>query len=72
MGINNADTSRILVNPAVSPIFITTANLYLYLFCVSISLILTRFYNAAFSEKKKSLFNLLFQIRPENQSASLP
>ena len=30
------------------------------------------FYNTALSVKKVSLFNLLFQIRAENQSASLP
>ena len=32
VGLNNAATSRILVNPAVIPILQTTANLYFYLF----------------------------------------
>ena len=39
-------------------------SIYFYL---NISLILNSFYNTALSDKKVSLFNLLFQIRPENQ-----
>ena len=38
---------------------------------VNISLIFNSFYNTALSDKNVSLFNLLFQIRPENQLASL-
>ena len=45
VGLNNAATSRILVNPTVIPILL--------------------------SDKKVSCFNVLFQIRPEYQSASL-
>ena len=45
---------------------------FLFIFSVSISLILNSFYNTALFDKKKvSLFNL-FRIRSENQSASLP
>ena len=35
----------------------TTANLYFYLFCVNISLILNSLYNTALFYKKVSLFN---------------
>ena len=68
MGLNNAATSWILVNPAVIPIFINNCNFFFY---VNISLIFNSFFNTALSGKKVSLFNL-FQIRPENQSVSLP
>ena len=37
--------------------FIKTANLYFYLFCVNISLILNSFYNTTLFDKKVSLFN---------------
>ena len=40
-------------------------------FCVTISLIVNSFYNIL-SDKTVPLFHLLFQIQPENQSASLP
>ena len=36
----------------------TSANLYFYLFCVNISLILNSFYNRALFDKKLSLFNV--------------
>ena len=69
MELNNAATSQVLDNPAVIPVLSTTANLYFYLFYVTVSLILNSyFYNTVLSDKKVSLFKLLFQIRPENQT----
>ena len=62
-----------LVDPVVHIILIlqTAANVCFKFVCVS--LVLNSFYNTALSDKKKvSLFNLLFQIQLENQSASLP
>ena len=44
MGLNNAATSRILVNPAVILILKTTVNINFYLFCVNINSMLNTFH----------------------------
>ena len=71
MGLNNAATSRILVNLAVILILYTTANLYLY-FCVNISSVLNTFHKLSLSCRNISLFKFLFHRWPKSQSASLP
>ena len=40
--------------------------LFIIFVCVNIRLIFDSFYNTALSAKRISLFNLLFQIRPDN------
>ena len=68
---NNAATS--LVNPVVIPVFKQLQICISISICVSVSLILNSFfYNTTLSDKKVSLCDLLFKIRPEYQSASLP
>ena len=56
--LNNAATSRMLVNPVVIPIFYTIENSHLYLFYVNISLILNNLYNTALSDKQLSLYDI--------------
>ena len=45
---------------------------FLFKVVLNVILFLNSFYNTVLSYKKASLFNLLFQSRPEDQSASLP
>ena len=56
--LNNAATSRILVNRAVIYIFINNCKFVFVFICVNIGLILNSFYNTALFDKKVSLFNL--------------
>ena len=66
VGLDNAATSRILVNPSVILILQTTVNLNFYLFCVILFLMML------LSCKSISLFKCLFHSWPESQSVSLP
>ena len=70
--LNNAAPLSILDNPVVIPIRKQLQICISVYFYVNISLILNIFYDTVLSDKKVSWFNLLFQFRPENQSASLP
>ena len=53
---------------------VTTTNVnFFYFGCDMFQFNFEYFYNIVLSDKKRvSLFNLLFHIRPENQSASAP
>ena len=71
VGLNSAAISWIMDIPVIISLHKQLhICIYVY-FCVTISLILNSFYNTILSDKKVALFNLLFQIRPENQSVSL-
>ena len=54
--LNNAATSRILVNPPVISIFINNGKFLIYF--ALICFILNSFYNTALFDKNVSLFNL--------------
>ena len=71
VGLNNAATSRILVNPAVILILHTNVHLNFYLFCVNVSSVLNTFHRISLSYKSICYFNL-FHSGTESQSASLP
>ena len=64
MGLKNAATSRILVNPAVFLIFTY--------FCVNVRSMLNTFHWISLSCKSILLFEFFFHSWPEIQSASLP
>ena len=66
--LNNAATLQILVNTAIIPFFKQLQFTYFVL----IKFNFEYFYNTTLLDKKVSLFNLLYQIWPENQSAYLP
>ena len=57
-GLNTAAISRILVNPAVIPIFFLNNGKFVFLFIlgVNISLILNIFYNTALCDKLLSMY----------------